>query len=111
MYIVNQRRDTVVNLNSMQAINLADNEILIGDIIRMTILAEYKTEDRAKEVFEQMLRDIFPQEVIIFQNMEVDKIIVDEFVKNRKIGIIARTDNDIPKIERIEPRVYYMPEE
>ena len=58
MYIVDQDRSNVVNIGNIKSIALNGKRITADDYT----LAAYDTEQRGKEVFEQLLGNAFPPE-------------------------------------------------
>ena len=82
MYIVNQTRDTVTNLDCMDGIVNSGKKIVCGNSDGVILLAEYETEERTEEIFKQMLKEVFPA-----------------WVKNDILGEMIMNRN-----------VYYMPE-
>lgn len=109
MFIVDQKRKNVVNLDGAVKVYIEGRVIVVrfvsyGDLI----LAAYDTPERAAEVFRQMLDECFAPPMIIFQNMEfmeeAKKAV--EGVRN----LMVCTDDNKPRIEKIERSCWYMPE-
>ena len=112
MFIVKQSRRGVVNANLAVKIELDGNCILavFNCETKTIVLGSYKTEERANEVFYEMLKELFPQQTLVFQNMEVPEEAIKEINKRGLFVIMANTD-DTPRLDVVEPRVYYMPDE
>lgn len=110
MFIVKQSRRGVVNANLAVKIELETSciQAIFNNETKIT-LGSYKTEERANEVFQEMLKELFPQQTLVFQNMEVSEESLKEIQKQGLCAIVANTD-DTPKLDIVEPRVYYMPE-
>lgn len=63
MYIVDQDRSNVVNIGNIKSIALNGKRITADDYT----LAAYDTEQRGKEVFEQLLGNAFPPDMIVLR--------------------------------------------
>ena len=59
MFIVNQNRTAVWNLDRFESISLDGDSVCISSEMRTYLLGEYKSDSRAEEVFWQMLDGIF----------------------------------------------------
>lgn len=94
MIIVNQERNGAYNFDNAKSIDVVDNGIYITDDIladRGTRIAIYETEERAKEILEEI--------TLAYANMEMLKI--------PKIDIYQK----ISAIEMVRNICYKMPEE
>ena len=59
MIIVSQNKNSIYNFENVKSIDIVGNEIFITDDIladRGTLIAEYKTEERAKEVLNEIIK-------------------------------------------------------
>lgn len=113
MWIVCQSKKSVANMDNVLGLAVRDNLITakLSDNTKFIVLGEYKSDERATEVFEGMLEEVFPKEVIVFENVSVTDDVEDMLKRNGTDGLIVQTDSDEIRIDRIEPRVYYMPQE
>ena len=77
---------------------------------RDRVLGNYKSDERAEEVFEDMHKALCG-ETVLFQNVEMP----DDFQKKledwRVNTVISNIPNSESKIEKIGNHVYYMPKE
>lgn len=97
MFIVNQDRDLIQNMDRLGFIEVRDCQI----VAECGTIARYKTEDRAKEVFEEMINALSP--AIVMQNVEIGEDMMKR-IQNTPF-IIARDD---VRIETVCP-IYKMP--
>lgn len=97
MLIVSQNRDFLYNLNYMAYIKRQKNHIYANG----KELACYETDERAKDVFEEMIETLSPS--IVMQNVEINEEMMKR-ISNTPF-IVARDD---VKIETINP-IYKMP--
>lgn len=97
MFIVNQDRDLMQNLDNIGFIQVRDRQIFTeaGQI------AEYISAERAKEVFEEVINALSP--AIVMQNVEIDKEMMKQ-IQNTPF-VVARDD---VRIETVCP-IYKMP--
>lgn len=89
MIIVSQNKKNIYNFDNVKSIDILENEIYISDDILSdmgTCIAHYKTEERAKEVLQEIMN----------KYKEV-KMICD--INNKKYEVVDR------------PKVYEMPKE
>lgn len=74
------------------------------------MVGDYKSDERAAEVFEDMHKSLCG-ETVLFQNVEMP----DDFQKKledwRVNGIITTIPGQEPRIESISNQIYYMPKE
>ena len=59
MFIVNQNRTAIWNLDNFENISLDGDSICISREMRTYLLGQYENDDRAEEVFKQILDEIF----------------------------------------------------
>ena len=111
VFIVDQKREKVVNIDMALQIHIdgcvivAYSGIFHGELI----LGAYETNERAAEVFRQMLEECFAPPMMVFQNM-----VFSEEAKRAVDGIpnlIIRTSDGVPRVEKIERSCWYMPRE
>ena len=97
MFIVNQDRDLIQNLDNIGFIQVRDRQIFTeaGQI------AKYISAERAKEVFEEMINALHP--AIVMQNVEIDEDMMKQ-IQNTPF-MVARDD---VRIETVCP-IYKMP--
>lgn len=74
MYIVDQDRSNVVNIGNVKSIALSGKRITADDYT----LAAYDTEQRGKEVFEQLLGNAFPPDMIVAKNCNISEDAVND---------------------------------
>ena len=72
-------------------------------------IGQYKSEERAAEVFEDMHKS-YSGMPILFQNVEISEDLSEKLGDWETNCIITRLPSENPKIEQIENSVYYMPE-
>ena len=112
MWIVCQDKRSVINADNTIGIAVSDNFVIAKTIDNAQIvLGLYKSDERANDVFLGMLKDVFPKEVVAIQNAVVSDSLTEMFERNSIDCLYVKTDNPEVRIDRIEPRVYYMPEE
>jgi len=97
MFIVNQYRDLMQNLDNISFIQVRGKQIITG----AGRIADYATAERAKEVFEEMINALSP--AIVMQNVEIDK----EMMKQIQNTPFVVAKNDV-RIETVCP-IYKMP--
>jgi len=95
MYIVDQDRSNVVNIGNVKSIALSGKRITADDYT----LAAYDTEQRGKEVFEQLLGNAFPPDMIVAKNCNISEDAVNDLAMDHSI-IMVYEIRAIPKEER-----------
>lgn len=97
MLIVNQKRDIVINFSNVLSIYVQENNVqtLISCIEDALILGKYKTEERAKEVLQEIIN--------AYSDFNYYKSTVDK-EKQKKIGLKI-----YERYRNLE--IYKMPEE
>lgn len=109
MYIVDKQRTAIIKLDSVGILEISGRQIVVRHTLGVFYLGTYANEERAQEVFKQILDEVFtPATYNIIENIEPTADIED-LIGNR--GMFVSTVGREPKIEVIEPRVFYMPEE
>lgn len=59
MYIINQRRDTIFNIDEARYIRLSENEVFVRfNEEKSMLIGRYETDKRASEVFEKIINEI-----------------------------------------------------
>ena len=107
MYIINQKKNRIFNIDQFQQIFLMDNVIQCKWGSEVCVLGTYKTAERAGEVFEEMIAKLFPPDRVIRQNVDVS----DDFQQKLKdMPVMLYKDGCEPKIDCIRPIAWYMPE-
>lgn len=108
MRIINQTGTRSINFDNCEV--YIDSEcICTSDRGLRDVLGRYATQERAKEVFEEMHRALMP--VMVCNNVEPTEELLEEI---RKAGIqhgISVVGGESPKIEMISPFIYRMPKE
>ena len=108
MYIVDYERGEIVNMDNVVSIFINDRFIKAVTKVNDIILGRYETPERTKEVFEEMLDKVFPPNVYLMKNCEIDKESLEQLQK-ADAPFFVSTKGDA-KIERYDMGVYYMPE-
>lgn len=102
MFIVNQYRTEVVNVDNLITIQLDDNVIWGVSNVGKILLGNY--EDNASEVFEEMLKVVFPTNAWILKNVaDNEKLRLND---NTPLNIVIKGDVEI---KRYDIGVWYMP--
>lgn len=74
------------------------------------ILGKYK--ERVGSVFEEMLKNMFPPDTLIFKNCIPDKESMQDFLTKKNLGAVFVNDHtDNVEAKMYGCGVYYMPEE
>ena len=94
MYIVDQDRSNVVNIGNIKSIALSGTRI---------------TEQRGKEVFEQLLGNAFPPDMIVAKNCNISEDAVNDLAMDHSIIMVR--GNGQADVTAYSCGVYYMPEE
>lgn len=105
MYIVDQDRSNVVNIGNIKSIVLNGKRITADDYT----LAAYDTEQRGKEVFEQLLGNAFPPDMIVAKNCNISEDAVKDLAMDHSIIMVR--GNGQADVTAYSCGVYYMPEE
>ena len=108
MYIVDYERGEVVNIDNATSIYRDEKNILAVTTVRDIILGSYESENRAKEVFAEMLEKVFPPNTFVCQNCEMSDLAEIE-KQARKTPLFVQCQGDAT-IQRFDIGVYYMPE-
>ena len=108
MYIVNQKRNRIFNIDQFQQIFVMDNAIQCKWGSEVCVLGVYRDAERAQEVFYDMMVKMFPPDMVIFQNFQVSDR-VKKLLKDTPV-LMVQTESNQPSVEYIRPCVWYMPE-
>ena len=100
MYIVDQDRSNVVNIGNIKSIALSGKRITAD---------AYDTEQRGKEVFEQLLGNAFPPDMIVAKNCNISEDAVNDLAMDHSIIMVR--GNGQADVTAYSCGVYYMPEE
>lgn len=109
MYLLSQDRKCIVNLEryrldleGLSIYGITDNQ--------KVFLARYKTEERASEVFEEIIACLRP--ICILQNIEIDTE-TTEYIRNISNGgiMVSTGERDIPRVDFVSNGIYELPEE
>lgn len=109
MYIVDQDRSNVVNIGNIKSITRNGKRITADDYI----LATYDTEQRGKEVFEQMLKYAFPSTLTKIKGNSLPMGSYRDSIgklHDARNGVEIHTE-DRQYLATTDSGVYYMPEE
>lgn len=100
MLIVNKKRDIVINFSNVLSIYVQENNVqtLISCVEGALILGKYKTEERAKEVLQEIVEVFTDEEFFHIRKSSLNNL--DELAEPKYI---------LKPISR--PKVYEMPEE
>lgn len=109
MFIVDYERGEVANIDNATSIYVDEKRIYAVTTVRDILLGEYDTPDRAKEVFEEMLKYVFPPNLMVAHNCTLDKMKIEEMRSKHNMPLVVNTVGDA-RIERFDCGVYYMPE-
>lgn len=104
MFIVNQSRNVTVNMRNTIAIEVDGKQILADG----GLLGRYETEERAKEVYKEMLEVLFsPYLVLKNADMTHDEL------KKISFGnlILLKSEDGESDVKFYDSGLYYMPEE
>lgn len=110
MFIVSQDRGMVVNADNVTNIFMSGSRLVARMVdSEEAILGDYK--DRVGNVFEEMLKNVFPPSTLIFKNCMPDKENMPDFLDKRDLGAIFVSDHtDNADVKMYGCGVYYMPE-
>ena len=105
MYIVSHDKKCVFNADLFITITHRSDTVIAfaPSDDESFILGKYKTDERAKEVFEQMLAECFSPLVLIYGSKKLAQDVEDCL-------ITVQTSSE-PSVEKFERSVWYMPEE
>lgn len=104
MFIVNQDKDTTINLNNVKEIFVGTKQIFADDVV----VGKYETEERAKEVYNEMLQTLFSPYTML-RNAEFPPDAMKNFA-NGNVILLKSADRE-PEVKFYDSGLYYMPEE
>ena len=112
MYIVSQGKRELYNYTVFAAVYVQYESICIGYTDGHNyVIGKYRTEERAKEVFKDLLDTLFPPACIVLKNSSVTPDF-DEKANELKAPVIpVETHDKLPDVRVNENAVYFMPEE
>ena len=104
MFIVNQDRDTTINLNNVKEIFVSQERIFADN----TVIGKYKTEERTTQVYNEMLQILFSPYMML-KNAELPPDAIKNFA-NGNVILLKSADRE-PGVKFYDNGLYYMPEE
>lgn len=104
MFIVNQSKNITVNLRNTIEIEVDGKQILADG----GLLGRYETEERAKEVYKEMLEVLFSP-YLVLKNTEAPSDELKNFA-NGNVILLKSADRE-PEAKFYDNGLYYMPEE
>ncbi len=113
MFIVSKDREIVVNVDNVTNVFMQNgNRIIARTVDSEEVLLGLYVRGGAKDVFEDMLKKVFPPDTLIFKNCMLD----DESLHNLKDkvdlnAILVSDSTAVAEVKMYECGVYYMPEE
>ena len=106
MFIVDMNRKITVNVDNVIYISQDSRRITAVTKVDDIILGTYNTEERAAEVYAEMLKNIFPP-TLVAKNTELNR---DALVKLKCNTIVLKTAGE-PEVKFYDCGIYYMPGE
>lgn len=111
MFIINQDRNVVVNTDHIISIYVDDTKVSAKTSVGYTVLGIYDhRENRADEVFKEMLENIFIPNLIVI-NTTIPDDFAEKFKKWPTMPWGVSFAGEHVDIKTIERAAYYMPEE
>lgn len=104
MFIVNQDRNTTINLNNVKEIFVIQERIFADN----TAIGKYKTEERATQVYNEMLQILFSPYTIL-KNAELPQDAMKNFANGNVI--LLKSAGREADVKFYDNGLYYMPEE
>lgn len=104
MFIVNQDRNTTINLNNVKEIFVIQERIFADN----TAIGKYKTEERATQVYNEMLQILFSTYMIL-KNAELPQDAMKNFANGN--AILLKSAGREADVKFYDNGLYYMPEE
>lgn len=104
MFIVNQDRNTTINLNNVKEIFVIQERIFADN----TAIGKYKTEERATQVYNEMLQILFSPYMIL-KNAEPPQDAMKNFANGN--AILLKSAGREADVKFYDNGLYYMPEE
>ncbi len=111
MFIISQKRDTVVNVNNITNIYIENENRIIARAVDSEEIFLGMYHNKTNEVFKEMLSKVFPPATLVFQNCMPDKESISAFKDKMDLGAIVVSDGtDRSEVKMYDCGVYYMPE-
>ena len=88
MFIVNQDRDTTINLNNVKEIFVSQERIFADN----TVIGKYKTEERTTQVYNEMLQILFSPYMML-KNAELPPDAMKNFA-NGNVILLKSADRE-----------------
>lgn len=108
MFIVDMRRKITVNVDNVICITQEAKRITAVTKVDDIILGTYSSEKRAAEIYEEMLKNIFPPNFIVAKNCDMNL----DALKDLKCDVIQIKSAGEPEVKMYDyDGAYYMPEE
>ena len=104
MFIVNQDRNTTINMENVKEISLHGKQIFADD----TVIGKYGTEERTDQVYNEMLQTLFSPYMML-KNAELPPDAMKNFA-NGNVILMKSADRE-PDVKFYDNGLYYMPEE
>lgn len=104
MFIVNQDKDTTINLNNAKEISVNQKRILVDG----TTIGNYETEERADHVYNEILQTLFSPYMML-RNAELPPDAMKNFANGN--AILLKSADREPEVKFYDSGLYYMPEE
>lgn len=112
MFIVSKDREIVVNTDNITNIYIANGNKIMAHMVDSEEIMLGIYVKGAKAVFEEMLKNVFPPDTLIFKNCTPDKESMQDFLTKRNLGAVFVNDHtDNVETKMYGCGVYYMPEE
>lgn len=104
MFIVNQDRNTTINMGNVKEISLQGKQIFADD----TVIGKYGTEERTDQVYKEMLHILFAPYMML-KNAELPSDEMKGF-SNSTVIMLKSADRE-PDVKFYDNGLYYVPEE
>lgn len=104
MFIVNQDRNTTINMGNVKEISLHGKQIFADD----TVIGKYGTEERTDQVYNEMLQTLFSPYMML-KDAELPPDAMKNFA-NGNVILLKSADRE-PDVKFYDNGLYYMPEE
>lgn len=106
MFIVGQSRKITVNVDNAATLDLDGKRIIASTNVGDVNLGVYSSDARAEEVYEDMLRNIFPPSVIVAKDVDISREVAKEVAKGTTLMC-----SEPAEVKVYECGAYYMPKE
>ena len=111
MFIVDCDCENIVNVDNVTNVRIDGKKIIAVTKTGDVTIGAYATDERAKEVFAKMLRDVFPPSLMVIKNCEVDPEMRKFLSDKNMTGIYVSDGTNKADVQMLNCEVYYMPEE